>query len=70
MSEKQKEFLTTKEVAEKLKVSISTLKYWLARFPEIKQFANIEEKPMRIYYRWYPDAPEKILEFLKKKKRR
>ena len=68
MKKKGKEYLSTREVAERLGVSESTLKYWLARCPEIKEIAKIEEKLFRIYYRWPPDAPEKIRRIIRKKR--
>ena len=61
-------FLSTKEVAKKLGISESTLKYYLAKYPEIKRFAKVEKKVVRVYYRWFPDAPAKIKEFLQKQK--
>jgi len=68
MRGQKKEFLSTKELAKRLGVSESTVKYWLAKYPEIKKFAKVEEKVMRVYYRWFPDAPEKIKEFLREKR--
>ena len=68
MKKKGKEYLSTREVAERLGVSESTMKYWLARYPEIKKLAIIEEKPLRIYYRWPDDAPKKILKILREKR--
>ncbi|HIP91973.1 MAG TPA: hypothetical protein EYH25_00745 [Thermotoga sp.] len=66
--EEKKEYLSTREVAKKLGISESTMKFWMAKYPEIKKIPKIEKKIFRIYYRWPLDAPEKIRKILYEKK--
>lgn len=56
----KKEYLSTKQVAESLGLTESGLRYYMMRYPEIREIAIEEKKLRRKYLRWPIDAPERI----------